>query len=83
MRRKFMELEKLISDLQGNPNLIADFILDPEATVDRYDLSAHQRKAILSGDLDSLVSIGISNNLAVGVMSGAHTPYCRPVRTRP
>lgn len=78
-----MELERLVNDLQGNPNLIAEFLVNPSAAVDKYSLSKVERNAILSGDLDALVSIGVSNNLAVGVLSGAHTPSCNPVRTRP
>lgn len=78
-----MELEELINDLQGNPNLIADFILNPKTVVERYNLSASEKSAILTGDLDSLVSVGVSNSLAVGVMSGGHTPSCLPVRKGP
>lgn len=43
---------ELISDLQGTPSLISEFISNPEGVVSRYNLSDAQKAAILSGDSD-------------------------------
>lgn len=78
-----MKFENLIQDLQGNPNLIATFIANPKEVLDEYALSNDERSAILSGDMATLTNVGVNNNLAAGVLSGAHTPSCSPVTTRP
>jgi hypothetical protein len=68
---------ELISDLQGTPSLISEFISNPEGVVSRYNLSDAQKAAILSGDSDMLLSVGVDNGLIGGALSGAHTPSCK------
>ena len=78
-----MKFNDLIVNLQGNPNLIAEFITNPEGVLQKYDLTNEENSALLSGNLDSLVNLGLSDQLAAGVLSGAHTPSCNPVTTKP
>lgn len=68
---------ELISDLQGTPSLISEFISNPESVVSRYNLSDVQKAAILSGDSDMLLSVGVDDGLIGGALSGAHTPSCK------
>ena len=67
----------LINDWQGTPSLISEFIANPEIVVSRYNLTETQKSAILSGDGDLLLSVGVDSGLIGGALSGRHTPSCK------
>ena len=69
-------LSKLINDLQGDSDVIASFLADPEKVAKEYDLSEEETSILLSKDVDSLHELGLSSEKAVGALSGAHSSQC-------
>ena len=68
--------DDLIIELQGNFTLIAEFLSNPETVISDYNLTDAESKALLSRDADVLAALCGSQQLAQGVLSGAHTPGC-------
>jgi hypothetical protein len=68
--------KELVSNLQGNFTLIAEFLSNPEMVISGYSLTDVESKALLSRDADALAALCGSQQLAQGVLSGAHTPTC-------
>lgn len=77
-----MNFNELINDLQGNPNLIAEYIVNPMNVLGKYQLTTEEKDALLEGSFESLVDLGVSGELAAGVLSGAHSSTCGPLVTR-
>lgn len=77
-----MKFNDLVKDLQGNPNLIATYISNPSSVLEKYSLTSEEHDALLSGSFEGLVSLGVSGELAAGVLSGAHSSTCGPMTTR-
>lgn len=77
-----MKLNGLVKNLQGNPNLIAEYISNPTRVLEMYDLSEDEHDVLLSGSFEGLVGLGVSGELAAGVLSGAHSSTCGPISTR-
>lgn len=67
---------QLVSSLQGDFSLIADFLENPKRVISQYDLTASERRALLSRNFDDLASLCGSQQMAAGVLSHAHTPLC-------
>ncbi len=67
---------QLVSSRQGDFSLIADFLENPKRVISQYDLSASEQEALLSRNFDDLASLCGSQQMAAGVLSGAHTPFC-------
>lgn len=74
-----MEFNDLVENLQGNPNLIAEYISNPISVLEKYNLTSEEHDALLSGSFEGLISLGVSGELAAGVLSGAHSATCKPV----
>lgn len=77
-----MNFNDLVNDLQGNPNLIADYVTNLSGVLSKYNLTVEETNALLSGDFEGLVNLGLSNELAAGVLSGAHSQRCGNIMTR-
>lgn len=45
-------LSKLINDLQGDSDVIASFLADPEKVAKEYDLSEEETSILLSKDMN-------------------------------
>lgn len=67
----------LVKALQGDFTLIAEFLNSPEKVLYNYELTTTERQALLSRDSDALAALCGSQQLAAGVLSGAHTPSCQ------
>lgn len=70
------ELKKLVLDLQGNMDIIGDFMDNPEGVMDRYNIQGEERKIMLSRDSAALNQLGFSNQAIEGALSGAHSQRC-------
>ena len=70
----------LVSAMQGDFSLVANFLENPMQVVSQYNLSAEEKKAMLSRDFDMLAALCGSQQMAAGVLSGAHTPTCTAKR---
>ncbi len=70
--------KELVGALQGDFLLVAEFLENPQQVVSRYKLSADEQNAILNRNFEALTSLSGSSELAQGVVSGAHTPVCKP-----
>jgi len=68
--------KQLVASLQGDFSLVAQFLENPKKLVSRYILSSDEKKALISRDFDALAALCGSQQLAAGVLSGAHTPTC-------
>ena len=71
---------QLVSELQGDFTLVAQYLQNPKGVVSRYNLTSCESSALLSRNFDSLAALCGSQQLAAGVLSGAHTPTCSPNR---
>ena len=69
-------LKKLIMELQGTPSLISEFLDNPSEICNKYKITENEKRALLSGNVEDLINLGISNGLVAGVLSGAHTSTC-------
>lgn len=49
-----------VSSVGMNHEVLAAFLNDPKAALDKFGLSADERTALLSRDRDALISLGIS-----------------------
>lgn len=70
------ELELLVNDLQGNMDLVGSFLDSPSEVLEAYNISGDEKEAMLSKNVDDLNSLGFSEQLAVGALSGAHSQTC-------
>lgn len=77
-----MMFNDLVKDLQGNPNLIAAYVSNPVSVLEKYNLTSEEYDVLLSGSFEGLVNLGVSGELAAGVLSGAHSSTCGPMTTR-
>ncbi|MBR0428977.1 MAG: hypothetical protein IJK17_02695 [Lachnospiraceae bacterium] len=66
----------LVASLQGDFEALVNFMDSPETFVANYELSDDEREALLSRDAEKLAELAGSEQLALGVLSGAHTPTC-------
>jgi len=66
----------LVQDLQGNFELIAEFLENPKEVISTYHLSSEEEEALLSRSFDKLATLCGSQQLSAGVLSNAHTPRC-------
>jgi hypothetical protein len=53
------DLVQLIADLRTNAPLIAAFRANPANAVQNYSLTAHERDAVVTRDLDDFVALGV------------------------
>lgn len=70
------QLSKLITELQGNMELVGKFFDNPSKVIDSFGISGTEKQALLARDLESLNRIGLSEQQAVGALSGAHSSGC-------
>ncbi len=68
--------KQLTIALQGDFTLVADFLENPSEIISHYNLTDEERDAMLSRDFDKLAALCGSQQMAAGVLSGAHTPSC-------
>ena len=68
--------KKLVSDLQGNMEVVGNFLDNPESFYNSYSISAAERQALKSRDLKGLSSLGLAQQTAVAALSGAHSQQC-------
>ncbi|MDO4912430.1 MAG: hypothetical protein Q3960_02625 [Lactobacillus sp.] len=73
------DFNKLINDLQANTSVIAEFLSSPEKVLNKYDISAQEKEALLARDLDSLDNLGLTVDKAAGALSGAHSQLCKKI----
>ena len=53
------DLAQLLTDLRTNTGLQAAFVANPSGAVQNYDLTAHERDAVVTRDLDDFVALGL------------------------
>lgn len=78
MRFMSVDFQNLVQALQNNFALLAEFLEEPKKVISRYNLTDEECKALLSRNVDVLAELCGSQQMAAGVLSGAHTPTCRP-----
>lgn len=72
----------LVDELQGNFEAVVNFLEDPGVFIDSYAVTSEERSALMSRDFDALAEMCGSEQLAVGVLSGAHSSGCGNLTTR-
>ena len=68
--------KQLVTSLQGVFSLVANFLENPMCVISQYDLTDDEKKALLSRNFDALASLCGSQQMAAGVLSGAHSAQC-------
>ena len=53
------DLVQLLADLRTNTDLQAAFVANPGGAVQNYELTAHERDAVVTRDLDDFVALGV------------------------
>jgi hypothetical protein len=54
------DVNDLLDDLLGNPELQREWELNPEVVARRYSLTEQQLQSLRAGDVDALVSDGLA-----------------------
>ena len=54
------DVNSLLDDLAADPGIQREWELDPEAVAARYSLSDEQKDALLDGDVDALIGLGLA-----------------------
>jgi hypothetical protein len=74
------DLTLLLQRLHSNQSLIAQFQADPDAAVQNYELTPHERDAVVTRDLDDFVALGVVNSIEElpAVLRGLPTGPPRP-----
>ncbi len=54
------DINNLLDDLLGNPELQREFELNPRAVAARYDLTESQVTSLVEGDVDALIREGLA-----------------------
>jgi hypothetical protein len=57
-------LVQLLADLHTNTGLQAAFIANPGGAVENYALTAHERDAVVTRDLDDFVALGLVTSIS-------------------
>lgn len=70
------ELMKLVADLQGNMDIVGDFMDSPESVLDKYNVQGKERTVMLAKDSEGLNKLGFSAQLVEGALSGSHSQRC-------
>lgn len=70
------ELTALVNDLQGNMEVIGEFLSDPISVLRKYNVQEKEQEIVLSRDVEQLSALLISQSLVIGMLSGAHTQQC-------
>jgi hypothetical protein len=70
------QLNHLVTELQGNMELVGDFFDNPSKVIDSFGITGKEKQALLARDLNSLNKIGLSEQQIVGALSGAHSSQC-------
>ncbi|WP_225745021.1 arginine deiminase [Marinilactibacillus sp. Marseille-P9653] len=72
------DFNTVVNHLQGNISDISSYLSNPEKFLSKYDLSAAERNALLSKDIDALTTLGVEDELVAGVMSSPwmHSQRC-------
>lgn len=76
------ELEKLVSDLQGNVNVVSRFYTNMDEVAKEYGISKKELSILKARDIDGLVKLGLQKQEAVGALSNVHSSTCGPRTTR-
>lgn len=71
-----IELACFVNDLQGNMEVIGEFLENPIRVMKRYKLKKAEQEIILSRDINQLNLLAISHSKALGMLSGAHSQQC-------
>lgn len=70
------QLNSLINRLQSDWSFVASFLNNRQVALAGYDLTKSERTALLATAPDALISLGVDRDMALGAMSGMHTPQC-------
>ncbi|ELA71788.1 MULTISPECIES: hypothetical protein [Enterococcus] len=70
------ELKKLVADLQGNMDVVGEFMDSPQSVLDKYNVKGKERTVMLAKDSEGLNKLGFSSQLVEGALSGAHSQRC-------
>jgi hypothetical protein len=57
-------LVQLLAQLRTNSGLQAAFLANPSAAVQDFDLTAHERDAVVTRDLDDFVALGVVSSIS-------------------
>lgn len=69
-------LKNLITDLQGNMEVIGLFLEKPNDIIEIYGIEGEEKELLLTHDIDGLTKIGLSKKSAYIALSGAHSQVC-------
>lgn len=69
-------LKHLISDLQGNMEVIGLFLEKPIDVIERYGIEGIEKELLLTRDIDGLTKVGLTKKSAYVAMSSAHSQLC-------
>jgi hypothetical protein len=70
------DLVQLLAQLRTNTGLQAAFLANPSAAVQDFELTAHERDALVTRDLDDFVALGVVTSISQlpAVLRGEHEP---------
>lgn len=67
-----MSFNQIVGRLRDDWSFVSTFLNNPTRALEGATLSADQRQALLSRNVQSLVSLGVRADHAVGALSGCH-----------
>ena len=72
------ELNKVINLLQGDISAISSFLSDPEVYLSNFSLTNEEKHALISKNVNALITLGADQELVAGAMSSPwfHSPRC-------
>lgn len=73
--------EKFANDMQDDLTIVADFVANPKEVMYKYGLSDDEISAVMNRDSSAITILTGNDAMTQGVLSGAHTPTCRPTKT--
>lgn len=71
-----LALTNLITDLQGNMEVIGAYLEDPITIIKKYGISEEEKELMLSKDIAGLNSIGLQKKSIYVALSSAHSQTC-------
>lgn len=72
---------QIVDALQGNFTSVVMFLDNPEEFIKNYNLTPLEVSALLNRDFNQLAELCGSEQLALGVVSGAHSSGCSGNKT--